>query len=168
MLTAVGQWFHEKVVRPLNDLSVAGKLVSVAFGTWFGIFPIPAVSTFLLLFTFNVLRLRKADFNKAQMTLATAVNLLMTPLMFLLLPIWLAIGSFFFRLEECSASDIIPAFSNSVVHAVMQFTGCLTAAAASWVIFTPFALGPFYNLQKRTMHQNSLLPEDREPLNSAS
>ena len=162
MITYVAQWFREKIVLPLHELSFIGKLVAITFGTWFGIFPIPGASTFLLILAFNVLTLRKAAFNRAQMTLAMAVNFLMTPVMFLLIPFWLGVGSFIFRLTDCSPSDIIPAFSQSFITAVMQFTGCLTSAAISWVIFTPFVLGPFYSVHKRTI--NAGIPEDRQPL----
>jgi len=162
MFGSVVNWFQDKIVNPFHALPLPGKLVAFSFGSWFGLFPVPGASTLLLLLTYNVLAQRKASFNRAQIALSMGVNLLMTPVMIMLLPVWLGLASFFFGLPECSASDIIPAFSKSVVQAILQFTSCLTAAAACWLVLTPFLLGPFYLIQKRSLRE---LPEDRVPLN---
>ena len=157
----VTDWVNGQLLEPLKSLSAASKLTSVSTGMWLGLFPLPGVSTFVVLFTLQLMRLRGIGFSPPQMTIALAVNFLSTPLMFLCIPMWLKLGSFIFGLEECSASFIIPAFSKSIIAAISQFTGCIAAAIVAFMLATPVVLSPVYMIHIRSL---SIRTEDRVPL----
>ncbi len=150
-------------MEPMRTLPWLGRASALLAGAWFGVFPGPGVSTFLLLFAIQFLKIRQVPFSPAQVTLALAVNLLATPLMVGMIPIWLSAGSMLFNLQDCEAGTIIPAFKQSVITAVTQFTGCLVAAMLAWCLATPFALGPLFLAHKKSVDQvNSR--SDRVPL----
>ena len=158
----ISSWFHSQLLDPLKSLPNSGKVSALGVGLWIGIFPFPGVSTFVLIFLIQIIKMRGAPFNTAQSTISIAVNLIATPLMLLLIPLWLAMGSRIFGLEGCSASDIVPAFKESVFNAFTQFTGCILSAILAWLIISPAVLFPLYVLHKRSA---TVFPrEDRVPL----
>jgi hypothetical protein len=162
-MSSISRWFQEKLLDPLKTLPWSGRASALFSGAWFGIFPVPGVSTFLLLFAIQFLKMRQLPFSPPQVTIALAVNLLATPLMFAMIPMWLSAGSGLFNMQGCDASDIIPAFKQSVVTAVTQFTGCLVAAMLAWSLATPVALGPLFLVHKKNIDQANSR-SDRVPL----
>ena len=162
-MSSITRWFHEKLLDPLKILPWSGRISAVLSGAWFGVFPVPGVSTFLLMFAIQLLKIRGLPFNTAQSTIALAVNLLATPLMLAMIPLWLSAGSGLFNLQGCDAGDIIPAFSKSVITAVTQFTGCLVAAMLAWSLATPVALLPIFLAHKKNVDANNAR-SDRVPL----
>ena len=162
-MASVNRWLHEKLLDPLKTLPLSGKVSAMVTGFWFGLFPVPGVSTFLLLFAIQALKIWKLPFTPAQATISLAVNLIATPAMLALIPFWLASGSSLFNMQGCDAADIIPAFQKSVVNAVTQFTGCLIAAVVVWALATPVALGPVFLVHKKTADASNSR-SDRVPL----
>jgi hypothetical protein len=157
----VSRWFKEKLIGPLNGLSFTGKVSAIFSGLWFGIFPIPGASTFLLVFAIQYLKMRNAPMNPAQATIALAINLLATPVMLALIPLWLSLGSGLFGLQGCDAADILPAFKESIIQAMQQFTGCLAAAVFAWVFATPLVMGPVFLVHRKSLENAR---SDRVPL----
>lgn len=103
------RWFRTHLVIPLKQMSWHERLVLVALGFWFGIFPIPGLSTPILLFGFLVVNALVAkQLTMPETTVATAVNILATPFCLALMPLWMALGGYIFGLgARCEASQII-------------------------------------------------------------
>lgn len=162
LASRISSWFNSQLLDPLKSLPNSGKISALGAGLWIGIFPFPGVSTFVLIFLIQILKMRGAPFNTAQSTISIAMNLIATPVMLLLIPIWLSMGSRIFGLEGCNAGDIIPALKESVITAFTQFTGCILSAILAWVVISPAVLLPLYLLHKRSA---TFFPrEDRVPL----
>ena len=144
-------WFQTHLVAPMKQMTWTEQFLLVFYGAWFGIFPVPGLSTTLLLFSFLVInRYFEHRFSVSETTVATAVNMLSTPICIALMPWWMWVGSFLFALEtRCKASQIIDelyAFASTYPHslfrsnqdgfleALSKFAGCLGAAACSWIL----------------------------------
>jgi hypothetical protein len=102
-------WFRNNLSGPLREMTWSERILLVFFGFWFGIFPIPGLSTAILLFGLIVInRVIKRPMSVSETTVAAAVNLLSTPLSLALLPVWMIAGSHIFGLgNRCKTSKII-------------------------------------------------------------
>jgi hypothetical protein len=102
-------WFVTRLVKPLHEMSWLERFHLIFFGFWFGVFPIPGLSTTLLLLSFLfVNRYTKHKISVSESTVATAVNLLSTPICVALMPFWMYVGTMIFKPEtQCKASVII-------------------------------------------------------------
>ena len=85
------------------------RIVLLLFGFWFGIFPVPGLSTPILIFGFVIVnRYALQPLAVSETTVATAVNLLATPFCIALIPFWMQLGSILFGLgNRCNAKRII-------------------------------------------------------------
>ena len=106
---SVRSWFHTHLVSPLRQMSWVEQFLLISYGAWFGIFPVPGLSTTLLLFSFLVVNRYLDDrITVSESTVATAINMLSTPVCIALMPWWMRLGSLLFQLEtRCRASQII-------------------------------------------------------------
>ena len=102
-------WFSTHLISPLREMSWLERFLLISFGFWFGIFPVPGLSTTLLLLSFLFIN-RNLDhpISVSESTVATAVNVLSTPICIALMPFWMWMGSIIFQPEmRCKASVII-------------------------------------------------------------
>lgn len=102
-------WFSTHLILPLRQMTWQERTLLLLFGFWFGIFPIPGLSTSLLLFSFLVINRKLNDpFAVSETTVAMAVNVISTPVCIGLMPFWMRLGSIFLDLSlTCKASKII-------------------------------------------------------------
>ena len=144
------EWFETHLVGPLRQMSWTEQCLLISYGLWFGIFPVPGLSTTLLLFSFLLINRYLHDrFSVSETTVATAINMLSTPICIALMPWWMRLGSFLFALEsQCRASQIIDelyvsflshstsSLSNKdgFLQALSKFASCLGAATCSWLL----------------------------------
>jgi hypothetical protein len=148
-------WFYAHLITPLHEMTWKERILLVFFGFWFGIFPIPGLSTTLLLLAFaGINRHVEKRLTISETTVATAVNILSTPFCIALMPFWMRLGSFIFQLEsKCKASQIIDQLYGTCrflgfhlsdefgfFAALSKFAGCLGAATASWILATVVVL----------------------------
>lgn len=105
----IRRWFHKHLSDPLRQMSWTERLVLIAFGFWFGVFPIPGLSTPILLFGFLMINgIVREQLMVSETTVATAVNLIATPFCIALMPLWMALGGYIFGLgPRCQTSQII-------------------------------------------------------------
>ena len=105
-------WFSESIVMPVYamDAGELGKCTSV--GIWGGIFPVPAVTTVVTLFLLWVL---PAKFTPAQKALAIAFNLLVAPLQFLVMPVFVIVGGMLANGLSCDPVSLMAKFQDSKV-----------------------------------------------------
>jgi hypothetical protein len=152
-MEGICNWFKERLIDPLKRLPLAAKSTAIASGLIFGLFPVPGFSTFLLLFALKALDLRGIPFTAPQSTIALSVNLISTPAMLAMIPVWLDLGSYFLDLQNCTASDILDGFHKSIVGALSDFTTCIIAASLAWLIVSGLLLSPFFMMHKRWVEQ---------------
>lgn len=102
-------WFAKHLVTPLREMTWIERALLISFGFWFGVFPIPGLSTTLLLLSFLfVNRYLEHPITVPESTVATAINVISTPVCIALLPFWMYIGTLIFRPEtRCKASVIV-------------------------------------------------------------
>ncbi len=105
----IKDWFMSHLVTPLHEMSWTERLILIIFGFWFGIFPVPGLSTAVLIFGFVVVnRYSIQPLTVSETTVATAINLLATPFCIALIPFWMHFGAVLFGLENrCNAKRII-------------------------------------------------------------
>lgn len=109
ILEKIRLWFASHLIIPLREMTWTERLLLISFGLWFGVFPVPGLSTTLLLLSFLLVN-RYSDhrITVSESTVATAINILSTPLCIALLPFWMYIGTLLFKPEtRCKASVII-------------------------------------------------------------
>lgn len=96
-------------MAPLREMSWTERFLLVFLGFWFGIFPVPGLSTTLLLLAFvSINRHVEKPLSVSETTVATTVNVLSTPFCIALMPFWMRLGSIIFSLEtRCRASQIM-------------------------------------------------------------
>jgi hypothetical protein len=109
MFEKLKRWFSENLVKPLKIMSGPERFILIFIGIWFGVFPIPGLSTPTLLFAFILInRCQKPTLSVSETSVAAAINILSTPLCILLLPAWMMAGSRMFGLNDrCKALQII-------------------------------------------------------------
>ncbi len=109
ILEKINIWFASHLVTPLKQMSWTERILLVSFGFWFGVFPIPGLSTTLLLLSFLfVNRYLEHPISVSESTVATAINIVCTPICIALMPFWMYIGTLVFRPEtKCKAGVIV-------------------------------------------------------------
>jgi hypothetical protein len=102
-------WFINHLVTPLHEMSWTERFILIIFGFWFGIFPVPGLSTAVLVFGFVIVnRYSIQPLTVSETTVATTINLLATPFCIALIPFWMNLGSLLFGLENrCNAKRIV-------------------------------------------------------------
>jgi hypothetical protein len=141
----INYWVMKKLLHPAQQMSARQVLLSVFIGLWFGLFPVPGLSTLMLTVYTVVIRtlLWRYRLNTAQTTLAFSVNLLATPLCFILIPCWITIGVEIFRqdISRCSISEISRSFeTDGVIPTSGRFALCIGAGVSVWLMMTPVVL----------------------------
>ena len=109
LIGRIKAWFMDHLVKPLHEMTWTERIILILFGFWFGIFPVPGLSTAMLIFGFVVVnRYAIQPMTVSETTVATAINLLATPFCIALIPFWMHLGAFLFGLENrCNAKRII-------------------------------------------------------------
>lgn len=87
-----------------------GRCTSV--GVWGGIFPVPAVTTVVTLFLLWAL---PTNFSPPEKGLAIAFNLLVAPLQFLVMPIFVIAGGALFSGLQCDPASLVAKFQSPEV-----------------------------------------------------
>ena len=129
---------------PARRMSAPQVIGAVALGLWFGIFPVPGLSTLLLTcFTLMLPRARAHGLSVPESTVALAVNVLATPLCIVLIPMWIKLGLWALRQgqEGCRVGDIVQGFEVSgVVSTLGTFTSCILYGVLAWIALTPLVV----------------------------
>ena len=139
----VRKWLHEHLISPMIAMTWIEKLISVFIGFWFGVFPIPGASTPILLAAlFLIDRFIDDRLTTAEKTVCTAINLLCTPIIFLLLPIWIHLGQILLgNRGHCDVGELISEFkSHGMMQTLSDFTHCLVVATFAWGLYTPVVI----------------------------
>ena len=123
VLERLREWFHTHLTGPLKQMTGWERFLLLFFGFWFGVFPIPGLSTSLLLFSFLVINRKLNDpFSVSETTVAMAVNVLSTPFCIALMPFWMRLGTTMLNTGlTCKASRIIDELCVSLFYFHMFF-----------------------------------------------
>ena len=165
-------WFFTHLVTPLREMSWTERILLLFFGFWFGIFPIPGLSTPLLLFAFLLInRYVQKSLTVTETTVATTMNILSTPFCIALLPFWMRLGALVFQLQaSCKASQILnelyvapilpqcpPDHSsdNGFFEALSKFASCLGSATATWLMATVVVMPILLIVRSRVKTDNA-------------
>ena len=138
-MVSIRNWVTEKFVTPANTLSALQIGLSVAIGIWGGVFPIPALSTFATLALCTAILANM--FNAAMTTIAVAVNVIVTPLQFLLMPRFMNLPSILTGSASCSISDLMESIkTKSLLETSSSFGLCLVWGVFAWAVSAPLAI----------------------------
>jgi hypothetical protein len=124
--------FHEYVITPAIDLEAEEFSLSVSIGLWGGVFPVPAVTTFVTMLLVAFLRL-----SVPQKALAFTFNMLATPLQLLSMPSFIIMSNYIFRSATCEPIALLSRFNDpevSLYTAVVNSSACLCAGAVVWAL----------------------------------
>ena len=124
--------FQEYVITPAKELSSEEISLSVSVGLWGGVFPVPAVTTFITLVLVGILQL-----SVTQKALALTFNMLATPLQILNMPTFILLGSSFFNMSNCEPLTLLSTFKDPNVgffSTLMNSSACLSAGVVAWAV----------------------------------
>jgi hypothetical protein len=131
-MSRVRNWINTKFIVPASTLRPQEVGLSLAVGIWGGIFPIPALSTFATVFLCSTVLF--SMFNTAMTTIALSVNLAVTPLQLLFMPIFLSFVGF----PISSASDVVDMVkSQSILESISSFGKGFMYASGLWAVLAP-------------------------------
>jgi hypothetical protein len=139
----VSEWLQTHLFSPLYEMTLLEKVVSIFIGFWFGIFPVPGMSTPLLFIgVLCINRYVEDPLTTAETTVCTAINLLSTPLMLILLPCWITLGQMLFgHAGSCDVSGLMHDLnSHGIIQTLKDFAQCLLLGVFAWLLYTPFFL----------------------------
>jgi hypothetical protein len=135
----IKRWATEKLLTPARLLTSVQIGLAVAVGFWAGIFPIPALSTFATLGMCTVV-MRRA-FSPAMTSLAIAINLIVTPIQLLAMPVFMNLPSKILTLPSCSVGDLLTSIkSQPILETCSKFGLCMVWAVLSWSLLTPLSI----------------------------
>ena len=141
-MSAIKNWLNEKLVTPAKSLSGSQVGLAVGVGFWGGVFPIPACSTFATLALCSTILF--SMFNPAMTTIAISINLAVTPLQLVLMPVFMDMPSKFTSLPSCSVSDLIDSIKNQpLIHTTKTFGACMVWATVAWAVLAPMTIVAF-------------------------
>jgi hypothetical protein len=142
MFQRAKNFFLDNLYRPLVQLSLFEALMTVIIGFLGGVFPVPLFTT-----PCTGLLGAIAGFTAPQNVIAVAVNLLMTPVQFILLPYFADASLIFFPSSSSSSDAILPSQqimtalgSGDLVGAVKSMPWIIAAACVPWLVLTIFSL----------------------------
>lgn len=124
--------FQEYVIAPASELEANEVSLSVSIGLWGGVFPVPAVTTFVTMLLVALLRV-----SVTQKALAFTFNMLATPLQLLSMPSFILMGNYLFREATCDPMTLLSTFNDpkvSIFTALANSSACLCAGAVVWAI----------------------------------
>ena len=150
-MQAVSDWFDAKLRRPLAAMSSAERFLVVLVGVVGGIFPLPALTTIATLLLSVVLK-----FGSAQSAVAAVVNLLVTPIEFVLIPTFAKLGCCFTGEDatKFTIQVIQAAAAEGVVSLVKNASSMLIHACLAWMVLAVITAG--VGLYVRTTSDRSL------------
>lgn len=114
--------FSKYVILPIQTLSPNEAGPSIAVGFYGGLFPIPGTTIFA---TFALLYIMPTTFSTAMKGLVFAVNTVVFPLEFYLLPFFIQTGSLFFDGLDCDPDYLIIKFYDKNTHIITLIQGDL-------------------------------------------
>ena len=120
------------MITPAASLSPEEISLSVSLGLWGGVFPVPAVTTFVTLTLTALLKV-----SATQKALAFTFNMLATPLQLLSMPSFILMRNYLFHEATCDPLTLLSTFNDPQVSIFTAFTNsaaCLSAGAVVWAI----------------------------------
>jgi hypothetical protein len=168
----ISGWLHKHLFSPMYAMTRVQKAVSIFIGFWFGVFPIPGLTTpvlFAAMFCIN--RVVEHPLSTAEYTVATAINLLSTPVLFILLPTWIHLGQMLVgSAGQCDVGQLTKEFSdNGLLQTLSDFAQCLFMATFAWALYTPFFLCIALIFRGRVLlQQEQRLSESDSPIGKQS
>jgi hypothetical protein len=125
------KWVNEKLLLPARSLTAFQIGLAVSVGLWGGIFPIPAMSTFSTLALCTILL--SSLFNAAMTSLAIAVNVIVTPIQIMVMPLFMNLPSLVSSFGPCSVSELITSIQQKpILETCSTFGVCMTMAVIAW------------------------------------
>lgn len=164
LIVKLYDWVSANLLQPLLGMSLAHRFVSVFFGFWFGIFPIPGLSTPVLLSAvYCANRIISPELSISEMAVATAVNLIATPVCFALLPFWIKLGCDIFSIDSpCDTASLLTEFKKSgAIDTVSSYSICLAVGSAAWLMLSPFAMALSLFIRQKIIGNQSLIDDVR-------
>lgn len=134
-MSKVRQWLNEKFVIPARSLSHSQIGLSLGVGLWGGIFPIPACSTFATVFLCSTVLV--SLFNAAMTTITLSINFAVTPIQFMLIPVFLGrVG-----MPVSSAGELLDMIKGqSWGETISSFGKSFMYASLLWAVLAPVAI----------------------------
>lgn len=138
-MSAIKSWFQTKLVSPAKSLTGSQIGLASGVGFWGGVFPIPALSTFATVFLSSVLM--ASAFNPAMITIAIAINVIVTPVQLGLMPVFMDLASMVTNLPGCSVSDLLFSIRNEPIsNTIKTFGSCMFWAVVAWAVLAPVVI----------------------------
>ena len=132
-------WVKEKLIVPAKSLNGAQLGLAAGVGFWGGIFPIPALSTFATIGLCSMIL--SSMFNPAMTTIAISLNLAVTPLQLMFMPVFLDLPSRIAGLPTCSVSDLVHSIKNNpLLETCGTFGLCMIWATIAWALLAPLTI----------------------------
>ncbi len=134
-MSKVNQWLNDKFVVPARSLSHSQIGLALGVGLWGGIFPIPACSTFATVFLCSTILI--SMFNTAMTTISLSVNLAVTPVQFMLIPVFLGIVG----MPVSNAGDLLNMIKGQTWGETMSSFGkSFMYASLLWAVLAPLII----------------------------
>eukprot|EP00960_Hanusia_phi_P027710 746970-Hanusia_phi.AAC.3 len=130
---------HE-VYEPAVKMSMAELGMSLSAGGWGGLFPIPGATTIAVFALLICLRTR-FTVSPVVSALAVAINLLLTPVQIMLIPV------FMLPFPQCSPSSFLSNLNEVPLFTlVAEFGQCLAGSVLVWAAAAPLAMPVLFSL----------------------
>eukprot|EP00469_Lotharella_globosa_P004021 CAMPEP_0167793920 /NCGR_PEP_ID=MMETSP0111_2-20121227/13502_1 /TAXON_ID=91324 /ORGANISM="Lotharella globosa, Strain CCCM811" /LENGTH=164 /DNA_ID=CAMNT_0007687239 /DNA_START=20 /DNA_END=514 /DNA_ORIENTATION=+ len=152
-----GSWLWDTVYNAAVNMTPHSLSLAVAVGFVGGLFPVPGATTIVTGILCGIFR--------ANLAVAQALNFLVTPLEFLLMPAFFRLGELVLMIDSDGALHITgfaEAVRNDFFDALRQFRIALQCAVVGWAVVSmpaisiQYALGRFIMgfLCKRAAHKS--------------
>lgn len=151
-LSRLRQWFVESILKPTSKMEASDVAKSVSLGAWAGMFPCPGITTFV---AFLLVFVIPNKFSPAMQALAVATKFLVSPLHYMMIPIFMVTGGLLIPGLECDPLHIIMRFTDgkeSFLLAFQESAACLGAGVLMWILTSAPAIFLLYALILFTVH----------------
>jgi hypothetical protein len=135
-LAQMREWIYETIVKPTSKMETSDIGKCLSLGIWGGMFPCPGVTTLVVILLVFVL---PNKFTPAMKAIAVAMKFVVSPLHYLMIPIFMTAGGFVFPGLECDPMHIVSKFvtaDESFVLAIQESAACLGAGVVIWTLAT--------------------------------
>jgi hypothetical protein len=126
-------FFMERIVKPSIAASAHQIGLSVAVGIWGGIFPVPAMATAVTVFLCTIVLFK--FFNSGMTTIAVALNVLLTPIQLVCMPLFMDLPHRILGFPACSVESFMYHMNNRpFMETIRTFGSCMIWAVVTWSV----------------------------------
>lgn len=135
-LSQLREWILESIVKPTSKMETSDIGKCFSLGIWGAMFPCPGITTLVVILLVFVL---PNKFTPSMKAIAFALKFIVSPLHYIMIPIFMTYGGFLFPGLECDPMHIVSRFVADDVPftmALQESAACLGAGIAIWSLAT--------------------------------